>query len=93
MEWWQIQELLWTVTGIIAVLAVVGGVTLRLVVKPFLADLTKLRKDRQVASNSQADQRLDRIEDQLESLSSSVERLAEVSDFDRQLKAGDPEQG
>ena len=36
-------------------------------------------------------ERLTRIEHQLDSLESSVRRLAEVVDFDRQLKKGRPE--
>jgi hypothetical protein len=46
MEWWQIQELMWTATGIFAVLIVVSGFTLRFAIKPFLRDLHELRESR-----------------------------------------------
>ena len=93
MEWWQIQDLMWTGAGVTAVLIAVGGVTLRFVVKPFLSDLARLRQGKQEESRTNSDRRLDRIEEQLESLSSSVERLVDVADFDRRLKAGDPPAG
>lgn len=46
MEWWQIQELMWTATGIFVVLIAVPGVTLRFAIKPFLRDLHELREAR-----------------------------------------------
>ena len=89
MEWWQIQELMWTVTGILVTLMVVSGVALRFAIKPFLKDMKELRSGKGEQRPPAQDLRLDRMEDQLEVLGSSVERLAEALEFDRQLKAGD----
>jgi hypothetical protein len=88
MEWWQIQELAWTATGIVVTLIVVGGLSLRFALKPFLGDLAKLRQGRPDQARSASDLRLDRIEEQLDALGASVERIAEAVDFDRRLKAG-----
>ncbi len=94
MEWWQIQELMWTSTGIIVTLVVVAGVTFRFAIKPALRDLAGLRKGRSEEPRAGSDLRLDRMEEQLEVLGSSVERLAEALEFDRQLKAGEaPSEG
>ena len=89
MEWWQIQELMLTSAGILAGLMVVSGVTLRFAIKPFLRDLAKLREGRRAADHATSDKRLDRLEERMEGLSSSVDRLAEALEFDRQLGAGD----
>ena len=89
MEWWQIQELMWTSTGILVTLVVVSGRTLRFAIKPALSDLARLRKGRSEEASAGSDLRLDRMEEQLEVLGSSVVRLAEALEFDRQLKAGD----
>jgi hypothetical protein len=85
MEWWQIQELMWTTAGILASLVVVFGLTLRFAIKPFLGDLARLRDGKKAAS----DLRLDRLEEKMEVLDSSVGRLADTLEFDRQLEAGD----
>ena len=90
MEWWQIQEIMWTAAGVFAVVLVASGFTLRFAIKPFLRDLHELRAAREgrTLTEGQADQRLDRIEDQLERMDGAVQRLLEVSEFDRQLKSG-----
>ena len=92
MEWWQIQELMWTATGIFAILIVVSGFTLRFAIKPFLRDLHELRESRREGSlmEGRTDKRLERMEDQLERLDGAMERLLEMSEFDRQLKSGRP---
>ena len=89
MEWWQIQELMWTSTGIIVTLVAVGGVALRFAIKPFMGDFARLRGGQKDEAQATSDLRLDRLEEQLEVLGSSVERLADALEFDRQLKAGD----
>ena len=94
MEYWQIQELATTFGIILLVLIPVTGLTLRFGLKPFLKDMAEIRTARKgepLVSAGQTDERLTRIEHQLESLESSVRRLAEVADFDRQLKKGRPE--
>ena len=93
MEWWQIQELMWTATGIVVSLVAVSAVALRFAIKPFLGDLTRLRSGKEGERRASSDARLDRIEEQMEVLGSSLERLADAADFDRQLKAGDDAQG
>jgi hypothetical protein len=88
MEWWQIQELMWSATGILVVLIAVTGFTLRFAIKPFLRDLTELRGERQGKLRAGSDHRLDRMERQLDHLDTSVTRLLEVAEFDQQLNAG-----
>jgi len=89
MEWWQIQELMWTSAGILASLVVVSGLTLRFAIKPFLGDLARLREGRRAGNQAASDLRLDRLEERMEVLGSSVDRLADALEFDRQLGAGD----
>jgi len=89
MEWWQIQELMWTSAGILASLVVVSGLTLRFALKPFLGDLARLREGRREGEQDAADRRLDRLEEGMEVLGTSVDRLADAIEFDRQLEAGD----
>jgi len=92
MEWWQIQELMWTATGIIVSLVAVSAVALRFAIKPFLGDLARLRSGKEAEPRASSDARLDRLEDRIEMLGSSMERLADAADFDRQLRAGDAPQ-
>ncbi len=94
MQVWEIQELAITFGVLLAVLIPVAGLTLRFGLKPFLRDRAEIKAARhgaQITNAGQTDERLTRIEHQLESLESSVRRLAEVADFDRQLKSGRPE--
>ncbi len=91
MPWWQVQDLMITAAGILVVLIPVTGLTLRFAIKPFLKDLGEARAARQGLAggrDDQQDDRLARIETQLDSLESSVRQLTEVVQFDRQLKAG-----
>ena len=91
MPWWQVQELMLTTAGILIVLIPVVGFTLRFAVKPFLKDLAEIRAARQGqlgARDDKQDTRLARMENQLDSLESSVRQLTEVVQFDRQLKSG-----
>ena len=91
MPWWQVQELMLTTAGILIVLIPVAGFTLRFAVKPFLKDLAEIRAARQGqlgARDDEQDTRLARMENQLDSLESSVRQLTEVVQFDRQLKSG-----
>ena len=89
MEWWQIQELMWTSAGILGSLIVVSGLTLRFAIKPFLEDLARLREGRRAESRAGSDVRLDRLEETMEVMGSSVDRLADALEFDRQLGSGD----
>ncbi len=89
MEWWQIQELMWTSAGIVVSLVVVSGLTLRFAIKPFLGDLARLREGRREGDQVASDLRLDRLEEHMQVLGASVDRLADALEFDRQLGAGD----
>ncbi len=91
MEYWAIQNLIIISATALAVLIPITGLTLRFGLKPFLRELADYRGTRaggQIENAGQTDTRLARIELQLESLESTVLRLAEVADFDRQLKKG-----
>lgn len=94
MEYWEIQALLQTVGVILVILIPVTGLTLRFGLKPFLKDLAEIRAAKQgvhIAPGDDQAQRLAQIEGQLESLESSVRRLTEVVQFDRQLRSGSSE--
>jgi len=91
MPWYQVQDLMITTAAILVVLIPVTGLTLRFAVKPFLKDLAETRTGRKGqlgARDDEQDTRLVRIENQLDSLESSVRQLTEVVQFDRQLKSG-----
>jgi hypothetical protein len=87
MEWWAVQELMLTSAAILAVLIPVTGLTLRFAVKPFLRELADLRAARRgEILESHSGERLARMERQLEDLETSIRRLVEVAEFDRQLR-------
>jgi len=89
MEWWAVQELMLTSAAILAVLIPVAGLTLRFAVKPFLRELADLRAARRgEILESHSGERLARMERQLEDLETSIRRLVEVAEFDRQLRSG-----
>jgi hypothetical protein len=89
MEWWAVQELMLTSAAILAVLIPVTGLTLRFAVKPFLRELADLRAARRgEILESHSGERLARMERQLEDLETSIRRLVEVAEFDRQLRSG-----
>ncbi len=89
MSWWQIQDLIITVAASLAVLIPVTGLTLRFALKPFLKDLSEMRAAKRGEVDllrAQEGDRLERIENQLDALERSLRHLAEVVQFDRQLK-------
>jgi len=91
MPWWQIQDLIITVAVSFAVLIPITGLTLRFGLKPFLRDLADMkmaRRDQVSLARGHDTDRLVQIESQLDSLERSVRHLAEVVQFDRQLKPG-----
>jgi len=88
MEYWQIQELMITSAAIVAVLVPVLALTYRFVLKPAWKDKRALPKQPAPDAEALRDARLDNMERQLEDLEHSVKRLVEVTEFDRQLKAG-----
>lgn len=92
MEWWAIQELLITVAIIVGVLVPVFALTYRFVLRPAWRDKNPLPKGPDLHVEAMRDARLDNMERQLDDLEASVKRLVEVTEFDRQLKAGRPPQ-
>jgi len=90
MEWWQIQELMMTSAVIVAVLVPVLALTYRFLVKPAIGERKSLPKTPDSSVDALRDTRLDTMERQLEGLEASVQRLVDVTEFDRQLKSGKP---
>ncbi|UCC84614.1 MAG: hypothetical protein JSW46_06740 [Gemmatimonadota bacterium] len=92
MPWYQVQDLMITVAVSLAVLIPVTGLTLRFGVKPFLREIADIRAARRgQLVEDVSHERLARIERQLEDLESSMRRLIQVAEFDRQLKSGRPD--
>jgi hypothetical protein len=87
-EWWQFQDFMITLAVIVGVLVPVFALTYRLLMRP--ADGRRLKKESEAALLR--DHRLDRMERQLEDLDGLVRRLVEATEFDRQLKAGPPDE-
>ena len=75
---------------IVYVLIPVFALTYRFLTKPFRQDRKRLQEAGGKSVEALRDARLDNMERQLEQLEASVERLVEVTEFDRQLKAGKP---
>ena len=88
MEWWQIQELMITSAIIIGVLVPVFGLTYRFLTKTSRREQRKLQGPRDSEKELIRDQRLDNMERQLEELETSVRRIVDVVEFERQLKSG-----
>ena len=78
--------------GILVVLIPVAGLTARFALKPIVEAVARM-KEAQSGSNARElnvlEQRVSLLEQQYQSLDGTVERLAEIKDFDRQLTAGD----
>lgn len=90
MEWWQVHEFMMTGAVIVAVLVPVLALTYRFVLKPSTGRKGRLEAEREASASALQEARLDSMERQLEEIEVSVRRLAEASEFDRQLKAGQP---
>jgi hypothetical protein len=90
MEWWQIQELMITAAVIAGVLIPVFALTNRFLVQPARKEQGLMKKGEDPTAEAILDERLDNMERQLEALEESVRRLVDVTEFDRQLKAGKP---
>ena len=90
MEWWQVQEVMITGATIVGVLVPVLALTYRFVLKPSTGRKGRLEAEREASISVRHEARLDSMERQLEDIEVSVRRLAEASEFDRQLKAGQP---
>ena len=90
MPWWQMQDLMFTSAAILGGLIVITGLTLRFGIRPFLSEL---RAARQEAVPSESSVQLARIEQRLDDLETSIKRLVEVTQFDRQLGSGSSSKG
>ncbi len=80
------------VLGSLMVLIPVAGFTARFAFKPIVDSMAKL-KEMQASSGGGGDvrdlaQRVSKIEQQLEGMDVSLQRLIEAKDFDRQLSSG-----
>lgn len=80
------------VLGSLMVLIPVAGLTARFAFKPIVESMARL-KAMQSGSGStpdvrQLEDRVSRIEQQLEGMDVSLQRLIEAKDFDRQLNSG-----
>ncbi len=80
------------VLGSLMVLIPVAGFTARFAFKPIVESMAKLKEIQANASGGgdvrELAQRVSRIEQQLEGMDVSLQRLIEAKDFDRQLSSG-----
>ncbi len=80
------------VGGLLLLLVPIAGITARFAFKPIVDSMAKLKEMQGSGSGGsdvrQLEQRVATIEHQLEGLDSSLQRLIEAKDFDRQLQSG-----
>ena len=78
--------------GILTVLIPIAGLTARFALKPIVEAIARMREVQAGATGrelSLLEQRVSLLEQQYQTLDHSVERIAEIKDFDRQLTTGD----
>ncbi|HEY0672214.1 MAG TPA: hypothetical protein VGD27_08115 [Longimicrobiales bacterium] len=78
--------------GILTVLIPIAGLTARFALKPIVEAIARMREVQAGSTGrelSVLEQRVALLEQQYQSLDNTVERLAEVKDFERQLSAPD----
>jgi hypothetical protein len=86
----DLTSLVATIMGISIVLIPVIGLTARLALKPTVEALSKFLHTKGLdESVSLLERRMALMESQVEAIEGSVRRLAEVSEFNHALKAGD----
>lgn len=76
--------------GILTVLIPIAGLTARFALKPIVEAIARMKEVQAGATGRELnvlEQRVSLLEQQYQSLDSTVERIAEIKDFDRQLKA------
>jgi sensor histidine kinase YesM len=74
--------------GILTVLIPIAGLTARFALKPIVEAIARMREVQAGASGRELnllEQRVSLLEQQYQTLDHSVERIAEIKDFDRQL--------
>ena len=78
--------------GILTVLIPVAGLTARFALKPIVEAVARMKEAQSGSTGRELnvlEQRVSLLEQQYQALDSTVERIAEIKDFDRQLTAGD----
>jgi sensor histidine kinase YesM len=78
--------------GILTVLIPIAGLTARFALKPIVEAIARMREVQAGATGRELnvlEQRVALLEQQYQALDSTVERIAEIKDFDRQLTSGD----
>lgn len=82
------------ILGISIVLVPVIGITARFALKPTVEALGRFFEHKELDESVHImERRMALMEQQIESLEGSVKRLAEVTEFHRQLESGRPEAG
>jgi hypothetical protein len=78
--------------GIMTILIPIAGLTARFALKPIVEAIARMREVQAGTTTrelSVLEQRVALLEQQYQALDNSVERIAEVKDFERQLTTGD----
>jgi sensor histidine kinase YesM len=78
--------------GILTVLIPIAGLTARFALKPIVEAIARMREVQAGATGRELnllEQRVSLLEQQYQTLDHTVERIAEIKDFDRQLTAGE----
>ncbi|HEY0305002.1 MAG TPA: hypothetical protein VGC44_08510 [Longimicrobiales bacterium] len=78
--------------GIMTVLIPIAGLTARFALKPIVEAIARMKEAQSGSSARELgvlEQRVALLEQQYQALDSTVERIAEIKDFDRQLTGGD----
>ncbi len=82
------------VGGLLVVLIPVAGLTARFAFRPIVESIAKLKAIQAAAPGGadvqQLEQRVGKIEQQLEGIDVSLQRLIDAKEFDRQLSSGRP---
>ena len=81
------------VGGLMCVLIPIAGFTARFAMKPIVESMARLKEVQAAAGGGGADvraleQRVATLENQLEGMDASLQRLVEAKEFERQLKSG-----
>jgi hypothetical protein len=78
--------------GILTVLIPIAGLTARFALKPIVEAIARMREVQAGATGRELnllEQRVSLLEQQYQTLDHTVERIAEIKDFDRQLTTGE----
>ena len=90
MELSDLKDIVAVVMGISIVLIPVIGLTARFVLKPFLEPLGRILEARSEGETARVlERRMALLEQQMEALETTVNRFAEVTDFNRELRGSE----